>query len=990
MNENDKNNNNNNPNEDETNLTSNNDHHRPADQRPGGPFSWRPVPEDQPSERTGRRIFKNGQDLLQPGTLKTSRSLSMIVGSRRTPSPATPTQPSNFRSRRECVPRLHLQYSMPSSLNSKRDSKNPYELHHSILDERIINCQLSIAAKKDFREEVRALVDVRKFVSDSFILTDITEVRIGAIVELIVDRLVDCRELDDEVACEAKSLLFVEQNSLSMLLANTMQGLYKSRVDGRLAYDNTWIVATGNLSSLHKRQVAIARFPQPVNFGRQSQEVRFLIIVLAPNKEKLTKSAWETGRTFATMFTDINFRRRLLRAKTQDEFKMELLTRAESLAQESEINNNMNELFVSSHENGQQVSLNSIGKRGLTDVIQFDSCAAALEQKPLKPNELGCCSGLFGSIGSGLIDDLKRRLSFYISDFSDGIFGDRSLYKSISTIIFLYFSVLLPCIAFGVVDHNNTEGQIDPKKTMIGQAVGGLFFAIFSGQPLIVIMTTAPLCIYVKVIFQISQDLEVDFGSFYACVGLWMCFFLVLMSLTNSSNLIRYCTRSTEDIFALFTAFAFGFDGIKEAIRSFNKYYWEPDCTTHGTVLLSRTIPELASSALMSASHNLSNGNHLTSLFVSGSKNMTPSAIHVQATYTTSPLAADLTDHLQHNNAPEHSDILQHSDLGTTSRCQRETCILFLFLMCGTLWLANSFSSFNKTPYLSSRKREVIKDYALAISVLIFSFVGSYLFSDIRLDVFEFNEFTGLQFAQLNQLSMKAMAVSCLLGCMLSVLFFIDQNICGAMVNNAPYKLKKGDYFHLDLLILAALNSLLSLTGLPWMHGKLPHSHLHSKALADYEERVDEGHVHQTIVNIRETRITTLICSLLVGLSLLAIPYPLSYVPLPVLSGVFLYTALSELKSNSLVERICLLFREQAAYPPNHYIRRCPQRKIHFFTFAQIAQLAVVTFIGFYPNPYVNMAFPIVVATFVPIRDKLLPRLIDSKYLSSLDSPSTE
>lgn len=348
------------------------------------------------------------------------------------------------------------------------------------------------------------------------------------------------------------------------------------------------------------------------------------------------------------------------------------------------------------------------------------------------------------------------------------------------------------------------------------------------------------------------------------------------------------------------------------------------------------------------------------------------------------------------NHASSHHDSghaaseLLHTDLGSSIRCQRETCILFLFLMCGTLWLANSFSSFNKTPYLSYKKREMIKDYALAISVLIFSFIGSYLFMDIRLDVFEFSESTGLHFAQLQQLSWQAVLVCCGLGFMLSVLFYIDQNICGAMVNNAPYKLKKGDYFHLDLLVIAILNTVLSLTGLPWMHGKLPHSHLHSKALADYEERVDEGHVHQTIVNIRETRLTGILCSLLVAVSLLAIPYPLAYIPLPVLSGVFLYTALAEFKSNSLVERVCLLFTEQVAYPPNHYIRRCPQRKIHLFTIIQLAQLAVVSFIGFYPNPYVNMAFPLAVATFVPIRDRLLPKIIDSKYLNSLDSASLE
>lgn len=1043
-------------------------------------------------------------------SLKTSRSLSMITGDHQTPSPVAmkpiccSKQSKQDQTERgqdkyhlhngnqlNCQfvgQRLHSQYSMPCSLNTKPTAReNPYQIHHSLLDERIINCRLSIAAKKDFKEEVRALVDVRKFVSDSFILTDINEVRIGAIVEQIVDRLVECRGLDVTVAIEAKSLLFVEQTSLSMLLANTMQGLYKSRADGRLAYDNSWVVATGNLSSLHKRQVAISRFPQPVNFGRQSQEVRFLIIVLAPNKEKLTKSAWETGRTFATMFTDINFRRRLLRAKCQEEFKAELLTRAESLARESEeeqMESNLitcqyygqnknhhhdrkdNQDLFSKYSNNNNINSNhrkpndhDLAPRNFQYSDNQIFSVSKLKQplssssssSPHKRNSSSssstigsCCNNLFGSFGSGLVEDFKRRSKFYISDFTDGVLGDRSLYKTISTTVFLYFSVLLPCIAFGVVDTNNTEGHIDPKKTIIGQAIGGLFFAMFSGQPLIVIMTTAPLCIYVKVIYEISQDLEVEFSSFYACVGLWMCFFLILMSITNSSNLMKYCTRSTEDIFALFTAFAFGLDGVKEATRSFNKYYWEPDCTAHGTVLVSRTIHESSASASMPSitsssfssslpqspsssssssfssssmtggnymnNHNnqVSNNNflqqqqqqqvlanNLTStpaLFqsiVGKNNNMAPSVAHIQATYTTSPLAVDLSDHLQHNTPDQH-DLIQHNDLGASSRCQRETCILFLFLMSGTLWLANSFNSFNKTPYLSSKKREIIKDYALAISVIIFSFIGSYLFSDIRLDVFEFSEFTGLHFAQINQLPLKVVAVACLLGFMLSVLFYIDQNICGAMVNNAPYKLKKGDYFHLDLLILAALNVLLSLTGLPWMHGKLPHSHLHSKALADYEERVDDGHVHQTIVNIRETRLTGLLTSILVGFSLLAIPYPLSYVPLPVLSGVFLYTALAEFKSNSMVERICLLFTEQAAYPPNHYIRRCPQRKIHFFTITQIVQLAIVSFIGFYPNPYVNMAFPLAVATFVPIRDKLLPYVIDIKYLNSLDSASLE
>ncbi|VEL24326.1 unnamed protein product [Protopolystoma xenopodis] len=48
-------------------------------------------------------------------------------------------------------------------------------------------------------------------------------------------------------------------------------------------------------------------------------------------------------------------------------------------------------------------------------------------------------------------------------------------------------------------------------------------------------------------------------------------------------------------------------------------------------------------------------------------------------------------------------------------------------------------------------------------------------------------------------------------------------------------------------MIVGLINSVLSLFGLPWIHGALPHSPLHVKALADMEERIDMGHhVRQT------------------------------------------------------------------------------------------------------------------------------------------------
>ena len=71
-----------------------------------------------------------------------------------------------------------------------------------------------------------------------------------------------------------------------------------------------------SLPSLQRRKVAIARLKHPANLGRTSQEIRFFILVLAPMREKGTKNALETARTFATLLADIECRQKLLEVRS--------------------------------------------------------------------------------------------------------------------------------------------------------------------------------------------------------------------------------------------------------------------------------------------------------------------------------------------------------------------------------------------------------------------------------------------------------------------------------------------------------------------------------------------------------------------------------------------------------------------------------------------------------------------------------------------------
>lgn len=75
----------------------------------------------------------------------------------------------------------------------------------------------------------------------------------------------------------------------------------------------------------------------------------------------------------------------------------------------------------------------------------------------------------------------------------------------------------------------------------------------------------------------------------------------------------------------------------------------------------------------------------------------------------------------------------------------------------------------------------------------------------------------------------------------------------------------------------------------------------------------------------------------------------------------------------------------QGSYPPNHYIRRVPQRVIHQFTGCQVVQLLVMSLFGFVPWPYMKMIFPVILLGLLPVRHLLIPLLIERRYLNAID-----
>uniref|UniRef100_A0A8B9S4Q0 Solute carrier family 4 member 11 n=1 Tax=Apteryx owenii TaxID=8824 RepID=A0A8B9S4Q0_APTOW len=706
---------------------------------------------------------------------------------------------------------------------------------------------------KNFEEEVRAHRDLDGFLARASIILDETATSLDDVLREMLKHFAEDPD-NTEPSCNFEkimSTLFTDSGTPREgnvhLLSDTIQGV-TATVTG-VQYQQSWLCIICTIKSLQRRHVCISRLERPQNWGENSCEVRFVILVLAPPKMKL------------------------LETKTEEEFKEAL-----------------------------------VHQRHLLTVVN---------QRPSAVSD-GHKLHEFLNVGKGISDDIARRLPVYALDFTDGVIGNnKAIGKYITTMIFLYFACLLPSIAFGSLNDENTRGAIDVQKTIVGQCIGGLLYALFSGQPLVVLLTTAPLALYINVIRGICDDYNLDFSAFYAWIGLWNSFFLVMYSLFNFSLLMKLFKRSTEEIIALFISITFVFDAIKGITKVFKKYYY------HG-----RTGDSYLEKARIDAIPSL--GINTTFLM---------------------------------NSSVSRSMSLENQTGSHDVHYGRETAVLSIMLMLGTLWLGHTLYQFKKSPYLHARVREILSDCALPISVLTFSVVGSYIFKEIEMSKFNYNPSESLfVLAPVRSLSIGSVMSAMGLGFLLSMLFFIEQNIVASLTNAPENRLVKGTAYHWDLLLVALINTGLSIFGLPWIHAAFPHSPMHVRALAYVEERVENGHIYETIVSVKETRLTSLVANFLVGLSFLLLPFPLQWIPKPVLYGLFLYIALTSIDGNQLFERVALLLKEQ------------------------VLQLLILCGFGMSPLPYMKMIFPLIMIGMIPIRYNLLPRIIEAKYLDAMDA----
>ncbi|KAI6213824.1 HCO3-cotransp domain-containing protein [Aphelenchoides besseyi] len=387
---------------------------------------------------------------------------------------------------------------------------------------------------RDFNSEIRAQNDLN-LIRSMTVLLDLNESDIDVILERLVNEIVlPVGEQLIYMEVRKKLLSFTSSNN-SFQIPSIRQKLQSVDLENSCAIPNqNWLALHCSLDSISKRQVAVARLKSPVNFGPGVGDVQFVVLVLGSSAEKGAKSSLETGRTFASLFSDPTVRNQLSVAKSGAETRESLRKAAQYLA---------------------------------------DRSLAETEKRSISMEAKETSSWYFGR---GIVEDFRRRWKFYASDYVDGLRTTRDIQKTISSAVFLLFSILPTAIALGMLNDSNTRGKIDVRKQILSQLIAGITFSLCGGQLFLIMLSTAPISIYIDIIQHIADSQGYDFFKLYTTVGLWCSFLLAISALTQMSAIMKYAKRSLEELFGLFIALALVFRAMTAAVNSVKSY--DPNC----------------------------------------------------------------------------------------------------------------------------------------------------------------------------------------------------------------------------------------------------------------------------------------------------------------------------------------------------------------------------------------------------------------------------
>ncbi|XP_043525367.1 electroneutral sodium bicarbonate exchanger 1 isoform X9 [Frieseomelitta varia] len=563
------------------------------------------------------------------------------------------------------------------------------------------------------------------------------------------------------------------------------------------------------------------------------------------------------------------------------------------------------------------------------------------EQKLREESGLSRSGRLFG----GLINDVKRKVPFYFSDFKDAL-----ALQCVASFIFLYFACLSPIITFGGLLGEATGKNMAAMESLVSGFVCGIGYGFFSGQPLTILGSTGPVLVFETIVYEFCKKSDWNYMSFRFWIGSWITLILLILVAIDASAFVCYITRFTEENFATLIAFIFIYKAIENVLSIGKKY----PLNTHANEPFNYECWCKPPNGSLPSSYD----------------NVNWTALDQKTCQSyNGTLMGDGC------NLPHYIP---------------DVFLMSIILFMGTFLLSIELKDFKNALFFPSKVRQVVSDFAVIIAIFSMSTLDHIVnIPTPKLEVPEEFKPTladrGWIIWPFQSNPWWSAIVACLPALLGTILIFMDQQITAVIVNRKENKLKKGCGYHLDLFILAILIEICSVMGLPWFVAATVLSINHVNSLKLESECAAPGEKPQ-FLGVREQRATHILIFLMIGCSVLLTPM-LRHIPMPVLFGVFLYMGVASLKGLQFFDRILIMLMPVKYQPDYMFLRQVPLKRVHLFTTIQLTCLACLWIIKSFSST--SILFPLMLVVMIGIR-KSLDLMFTQRELKILDDVMPE
>lgn len=184
-------------------------------------------------------------------------------------------------------------------------------------------------------------------------------------------------------------------------------------------------------------------------------------------------------------------------------------------------------------------------------------------------------------VGLGIYTDVKSRLPYYLQDFKDAW-----NYRVIPLTVFVFFTNLLPAIAFAQDMFDRTDNAYGVNEVLFSSAMAGVVFGLLLGQPLCIVGVTGPISIFSYTIYDLIKGRNTPYFPFMCWVYLWSMVMHLLIALLNWVSYLSIISNFSCDVFGFFINYVYLQKGVQILSRQFEESVPAGFCSVMISILM--------------------------------------------------------------------------------------------------------------------------------------------------------------------------------------------------------------------------------------------------------------------------------------------------------------------------------------------------------------------------------------------------------------------